>query len=225
MQYQVYRDDTRELIAWIDTEKLSAIALKGYSVLGGENLKVVEEETGDEKKTESRKETFFDKVTYQTFRNAVHDGSVNVGWDICHLTEYYKDLKLPQRSTEGSAGYDFFAPARIVISAHSTVKFPTGIKASMRKDLVLMLYPRSSLGTKFKLTLDNTIGVIDSDYYNNPNNEGQMFAQFTNHSDKECVIEKGVAYCQGVFHQYFKTDDDAATEKQTRNGGFGSTDR
>lgn len=133
----------------------------------------------------------------------------------------YESLQLPKRATTGSAGYDFFAPYDITIRPHETVSFSTGIKCHIDEGYVLELYPRSSLGFKYRLTLDNTVGIIDSDYYNNASNEGHIHCKMTNHSDKEVVIRKGEAYMQGIFKEFFITIDDSVTTE--RIGGIGST--
>ena len=96
--------------------------------------------------------------------------------------EIYKDLKLPRRATSGSAGYDFFAPFDIVLAPGETIKIPTGIRAKMEANYVLKLYPRSGLGFKYRLQLNNTVGIIDSDYYYS-DNESDILAKITNDSN------------------------------------------
>ncbi len=134
----------------------------------------------------------------------------------------YDAVRLPVRATLGSAGYDFFAPYDIILKSGETAKIPTGIRAKLPSDWVLMLYPRSSLGFGYRLQLDNTVGVVDSDYYY-ADNEGHIFVKITNDSKEEKVLEikKGTAFCQGIFMPYGITEDDNATEKRT--GGIGST--
>ena len=126
----------------------------------------------------------------------------------------YEDILLPKRATTGSAGYDFFAPETFTITPNQTIKVPTGIRVK--------LYPRSSLGFKYRLRLDNTVGIIDSDYYY-ADNEGHIFIKITNLGDKDLTVEKGKAFAQGVFVEYGITIDDDATDLRT--GGFGSTDK
>lgn len=138
------------------------------------------------------------------------------------LNSSYDALKLPRRATKGSAGYDFFAPFDITLEPNETVTFPTGIRCRMNNDVVLQLYPRSSLGFKYKMTLDNTVAIIDSDYYNS-DNEGHIQAKFTNRGDKTIHIKKGEAYMQGVFTKYYLAVEDEVT--QVRNGGIGSTNK
>lgn len=138
--------------------------------------------------------------------------------------ESYYDLKLPKRSTVGSAGYDFFAPFRIVIPPQSSVIVPTGIRCELDSDKCLLLVPRSGLGFKYRLQLANTIGVIDSDYYYS-DNEGHIMAKLSNdiYGNADIVIEQGKAFMQGMIFSFCKTDDDCTDG--IRNGGFGSTDK
>ena len=134
----------------------------------------------------------------------------------------YNRIKLPKRATTGSAGYDFFAPADIVLNPGETAKIPTGVRVEMEQDWVLKCYPRSGLGFKFRLQLNNTVGIIDSDYFYS-DNEGHIFAKITNDSNegKTVNIQAGTGFMQGIFVEYGITVDDEATG--IRNGGFGST--
>lgn len=138
--------------------------------------------------------------------------------------EIYRELKKPKRATTGSAGYDFFIPDDLVIKPNQTVKIPTGIRAYMPNDYVLLLYPRSSLGFKYRMQLNNTVGVIDSDYYN-ALNEGHIMIKVTNdtNENKEISLTKGDGFAQGIFMQYGITIDDCSNE--SRIGGFGSTNK
>lgn len=144
--------------------------------------------------------------------------------DEMNLKCNYEDIVLPKRATMKSAGYDFIAPFDMVIMPGMSLKFPTGIKMSLNDNQFLAIVPRSSLGFKYKLKLDNTIGIIDSDYYNNPKNEGHIWCSMTNmSSDKPVKIAKGEAYAQGIILDFGLTVDDEVT--QTRNGGLGSTNK
>ncbi|MDE6407796.1 MAG: hypothetical protein K2K50_04250 [Anaeroplasmataceae bacterium] len=136
--------------------------------------------------------------------------------------ELYKTLKLPKRATKGSAGYDFYAPFDITLEPGETIKIPTGIRVSMEPNYVLKLYPRSGLGFKYRLQLNNTVGIIDSDYYYS-DNEGHIFAKITNDTNENKIVslKKGEAFMQGIFIEYGITINDDTTE--VRNGGFGST--
>ena len=134
----------------------------------------------------------------------------------------YNDIVLPRRATKGSAGYDFFAPETFILKPSETIKIATGVRAKINNGWVLMLFPRSGLGFKYRLTLDNTVGIIDSDYYN-ADNEGHIFLKMTNCGDKPLTVEKGKGFAQGVFLPFGITVDDEC-EKE-RIGGFGSTDK
>ena len=134
--------------------------------------------------------------------------------------EIYEAIRLPKRATAGSAGYDFFAPADIVLNPGETAKIPTGIRVEMEQDWVLKCYPRSGLGFKFRLQLNNTVGIIDSDYFYS-DNEGHIMIKLVNRGDKEINILAGKGFAQGVFMQYGITVDDDCDG--VRNGGFGST--
>lgn len=136
--------------------------------------------------------------------------------------EVYSKLKKPHRATAMSAGYDFYSPFDFHLEPGMTIKVPTGIRAKMPEDYVLMIYPRSGLGFKYRLQLNNTVGVIDSDYYN-ALNEGHIMIKITNDSNegKALDIKAGEGFAQGIFMQYGIVEDDDA--KDIRVGGFGST--
>ena len=133
----------------------------------------------------------------------------------------WAEIALPRRATAGSAGYDFFAPAAFELAPGETVKIPTGVRVSIDAGWVLMLFPRSGLGFKYRLQLNNTVGVIDSDYFN-AKNEGHIFIKLTNAGSKALSVGAGEAFAQGVFLPYGLTEDDCAGGERT--GGFGSTD-
>lgn len=138
------------------------------------------------------------------------------------IKEMYEALKLPKRATKGSAGYDFFAPFTFQLAPGETIKIPTGIRAEMQEDWVLQIYPRSGLGFKYRLQMNNTVGIIDSDYFFS-DNEGHIFMKITNDSNEGKTVEvpAGTGFAQGIFMQYGITEDDDA--EGIRNGGFGST--
>ena len=138
------------------------------------------------------------------------------------IQDTHEKISLPVRATAGSAGYDFFAPADIVLNPGETAKIPTGVRVEMEQDWVLKCYPRSGLGFKFRLQLNNTVGIIDSDYFYS-DNEGHIFAKLTNDTNENKTVElgKGTGFMQGIFVEYGITVDDDATA--VRNGGFGST--
>lgn len=155
----------------------------------------------------------FEKVSLEQFKQGYPEADAEV---------VYTNIKLPARATSGSAGYDFFAPFDIELKAGETAKIPTGIRVKISESWLLSLYPRSGLGFKFRLQLDNTVGIIDSDYYFS-DNEGHIFAKITNDSKegKTLCIKAGSGFMQGIFTEYGITEDDEADG--IRNGGFGST--
>ena len=134
-----------------------------------------------------------------------------------------QDIVMPARKTQYSAGYDISALGDYVIEPQSCVKIATGLKVCMLPDEFLGLHIRSSLAIKQELMLVNSQGIIDCDYYNNPDNEGHMFMQMRNFTDEEVVIEKGERVVQGVFMPFLVADGDENQEKEERTGGFGST--
>lgn len=129
------------------------------------------------------------------------------------------DIRLPERSTTNSAGYDFFATKTVTIKPNEIVKMWTDVKAYMQSDEVLLLDVRSSMGGRFMLA--NTIGVVDSDFYENESNDGNIGLFLKNISDKKQVIMQGDRIGQGIFIKYLTVDNDNAVGK--RKGGFGST--
>lgn len=130
--------------------------------------------------------------------------------------------KLPTRKTKGSACYDFYLPCNVSIPPYSFSKIiPTNIKAYMPEDEVLMLHIRSSVGILKHVVLANCTGIIDSDYYNNPENEGNIRLTLFNTSSKWAEFKKGERIMQGMFVKYGVADDDFATGE--RKGGTGST--
>ncbi len=154
----------------------------------------------------------FEKITEKQFLNDVKEQCV------------YSDVKLPVRATKKSAGYDFFALYDFLLNPGQSIKMPTGIRIILPQDKFLMIAPRSGLGFKYRIQLDNTVGVIDADY-SESDNEGHIWIKITNDSreNKTVCVKKGEAFAQGIILQYFVTDDDCADAK--RNGGFGSTDK
>lgn len=134
-----------------------------------------------------------------------------------------EEIRLPRRATSGSAGYDFFSPVGFELRPGETILLPTGVRARMDEGWALMLYPRSGLGFKFRLQLNNTVGVIDSDYFG-AKNEGHIMLKLTNDSNegRTLTVQPGDAVAQGVFTPYGITVDDEVSG--LREGGFGSTD-
>lgn len=138
-----------------------------------------------------------------------------------------KNINLPERKTKFSAGYDIEAAEDIVIPKFIPGMKPTlvktGIKAYMMDDEVLYLYNRSSNPGKKGLVLANSVGVVDKDYYGNPDNDGHIMFSFFNIKDEDVEIKKGDAIGQGVFAKYLTVDDDSS--EGIRQGGFGSTNK
>ena len=129
---------------------------------------------------------------------------------------------LPRRATAGSAGYDFFSPLDFSLAPGACVRIPTGVRARIDDGWVLMLFPRSGLGFKYRLQLNNTVGIVDADYFG-ARNEGHIFVKLTNAGDRTVSVGAGEAFAQGVFLPFGLTDDDDARGERT--GGFGSTGR
>ena len=162
------------------------------------------------------------------------------------VAEGFENINLPKRQTKNAAGYDFESSAYITIPSVWKQGFkyifnkvfsggkeveekifkptlvPTGIKAYMKEDEVLLLYNRSSNPLKRFLLLGNGVGVIDGDYYGNPDNDGHIMFQFINFGINDITIKPGERIGQGVFQKFLKADNDSGVEKE-RVGGFGST--
>ena len=135
----------------------------------------------------------------------------------------YPDAQLPERATTGSAGYDFFVAEDITVPPGEIVLVPTGVKAQIDSGYWLELAVRSSTPRKLGLILANGIGIVDSDYYNNPDNEGHIMFQVYNIRSTPVNLYKGLRIGQGVFVRYGLTDDDNV--ERIRTGGFGSTNQ
>lgn len=131
------------------------------------------------------------------------------------------NIILPKRQTKNSAGYDFYVASDTIIKAHSIALIPTGVKAYMESDEVLKIYVRSSMPMKKGLTLANNVGIIDSDYFENPDNDGHIMIQVMNFTDNDILVKKDDRIAQGIFLKYLLADDDNTSEE--RKGGFGST--
>jgi len=171
----------------------------------------------------------FEKVSYEQFeKDWVETFDIDLSedneWMKDHIRNIYDSIRLPKRSTSGSAGYDFFAPNRFVVRSLESYKIPTGIRCRIENGWVLTAFPRSGLGFKYGIRLANTVGIIDSDYYN-ADNEGHIFIKLVNDSSisKAIEIDRGKAFAQGIFLPFGVTDDDTADG--VRVGGFGSTDK
>ncbi len=133
------------------------------------------------------------------------------------------DFTMPCRQTAHSAGYDFYLPEEAILEPGKLTMVPTGIKAYMQSDEYLGVHIRSSMAVKKALCLVNNQGIIDSDYYNNPDNEGHIMLAIINKGENTVTLAKNERIAQGIFYKFFTADADAATEKNQRSGGFGST--
>lgn len=162
----------------------------------------------------------FEKVSFEQFKK-----------DILNTLDFiveeevqclYDAITIPARATKHSAGYDFVSPISFVLSPNNSINIPTGVRCKMEEGWVLKIYPRSGLGFKYRLQLNNTVGIIDGDYYYS-DNEGHIFIKVTNCSNENKVvsIDKGNGFAQGIFIEYGITEDDEVNG--IRNGGFGST--
>ena len=162
----------------------------------------------------------FEKVSFEQFKKDYID-CFNEDSEI-KIKEIYDLIKLPKRATKGSAGYDFYSPIAFTLKPSESIKIPTGIRVKIEEGWFLANFPRSSLGFKYRLQLNNTVGIIDADYYN-ALNEGHIMTKLTNDSkeNKEVTIEQGIAFSQGIFLQFGIVVDDDSDE--VRFGGFGST--
>lgn len=169
----------------------------------------------------------FEKVSYEIYKNKMlelfeEDTETPLEMKEEIIRNMYNDILPPKRATTGSAGYDFFTPANLTIYSNRSIIVPTGIRCNMDEGYVLSMYPRSGLGFKYRVCLDNTVGIIDSDYYQS-DNEGHIILKLhaTTKDSQPIIVPKGQAFAQGIFTQYFITYEDQANG--TRNGGFGST--
>ena len=153
----------------------------------------------------------FEKISFEQFIKDVKDDRM-----------LYDSIELPKRSTKTSAGYDIRSIEEGIIKPGKSMAFKTGLKVSMNPDEVLYIYSRSSQGYKYNVCLINSVGVIDSDYYNNPDNEGHFSIKLVNLGDKDFEVKIGDKIGQGVFMKYFTVDDEEEI-KGKRKGGIGST--
>ena len=155
----------------------------------------------------------FEKISFKQFKK-----------DICDDKELYNKIELPKRSTSKSAGYDIRSAIDTIIKPGESKVIKTGLKVAMNDDEVFYLYIRSSIGFKYDITLSNSTGVIDADYYNNEDNEGHFSVKLINHGDKDYKINFGDRVAQGVFMKYLTVDNEEKIDKK-RKGGIGSTNK
>ena len=163
----------------------------------------------------------FEKVSFEQFKKDVEKAFENRYKTDEEIREIYDAIELPARATKGSAGYDFKCPFKLLLHKEQPVLIPTGIRAKVDDGWVLQIYPRSGLGFKYGLNLVNTVGIIDSDYYNS-SNEGHIMIKVIHHlNDYMLPVDQGEGIAQGIFGEYGITEDDNVNG--IRNGGFGST--
>ena len=166
----------------------------------------------------------FEKVSLEKFQEALGEAPWGGRLTEGEILRAWEQLELPARATAGSAGYDFRAPVSFRLGPGESLRLPTGIRARIEPGWWLGCLPRSGLGFKYRLQMDNTLGVIDSDYYFS-GNEGQIFVKLTNDSreGRALEIQQGAGFMQAIFLPYGITYSDAADG--VRDGGFGSTGR
>lgn len=140
---------------------------------------------------------YFEKISFKQFSKDIKDDK-----------ELYESYNIPSRETKFAAGYDIYSLEDFTLKPTEIIKIPTGIKVNMNDDEVLLLVDRSSQGFKYNVRLCNQVGVIDKDYYNNPNNEGHIFVKLQNEGDKDYVVKRGDAICQGIFVKYLTVDNE-----------------
>lgn len=162
----------------------------------------------------------FEKVSFKQFYRDFKDVFDNYSDE--EIKNIYDEIILPKRATKGSAGYDFFSPISFTLKPNESIKIPTGIRVKINDGWFLANFPRSGLGFKYRLQLNNTVGIIDSDYYN-ALNEGHIHSKITNATNEEKIVEvlKGQGFIQGIFIPFGITIDDDSQDE--RVGGFGST--
>lgn len=139
----------------------------------------------------------FEKISFKQFAK-----------DIKEDKRLYVEYKLPIRDSKTTAGYDLFLIYDIEIKPNEIIKIPTGLKAFFEDDEVLLIFVRSSMGFKYNIRLVNQVGIIDSDYYNNKDNEGHIFIKIQNEGKETVKIKAGEAIAQGIFIKYLTTESD-----------------
>ena len=152
----------------------------------------------------------FEKISFEQFKIDISDDKI-----------LYDNYLYPKRSTEKSAGYDFESLIDFTLRPGENIKIPLGFKVYMEADEVCLLLVRSSMGFKYNVRMCNQVGVIDSDYVDNSENEGHMWIKLYNEGEEDFIVKKGDKIAQGIFIKYLKIDNDSTVSK--RNGGIGST--
>lgn len=172
----------------------------------------------------------FEKVSFDRFKKDVMNLSTffsvlcNCSIKEEDIEGLYNSIILPKRSSVGSAGYDIFNPINtFTLHTESAIVVPTGLKCYIDDGWFLDINPRSGMGFKYHMHLANTRGIIDSDYYNNEDNEGHIMIKIVNGGVTDVKIYNGKAFAQGIFTVYGITYDDDTTD--IRKGGLGSSDK
>ena len=162
----------------------------------------------------------FHRISFAQFQQDAERCALQLTGEALHSA--YQGIMCPIRATAGSAGYDFFAPFAFSLHTGNSVTIPTGIRVEIEPGWFLGLLPRSGHGFRYRVQLDNTMGVIDSDYFH-AENEGHILIKLSNtsHSSTCLQVNKGEGFAQGIFLPYGITREDKAHAK--RIGGFGST--
>ncbi len=162
----------------------------------------------------------FYKVSFEQFAKSACKCFADYSEDF--LLALYSNIMMPKRATKGSAGYDFFLPFDLELPPQRSIAIPTGIRVEIEEGWALKIYPRSGLGFNYRLQLDNTVGIIDSDYFFS-DNEGHIIIKISNNSleNRHLELSCGKGFAQGIFVEYGITVDDDC--QSARNGGFGST--
>lgn len=154
---------------------------------------------------------YFEKISFEQFKKDVSDDK-----------KLYDEYNLPKRQTKYSAGYDFESLYDFILKPGETKKLATGIKVIMNNDEMLMIVVRSSLGFKYNTRMCNQVGIIESDYYGNPDNEGHLFVKIQNEGNSDLVIKRGDRICQGIFVKFLTVNNEEEIKNQ-RISGIGST--
>ena len=157
----------------------------------------------------------FEKISKEQWRKDFGDNSDH------DFDEVLEDTLLPNRATKGSAGYDIVTPYNIVLQPSEEIVVQTGLKCRIENGWFMGIFPKSGLGFKYYARLANTVGIIDSDYYNNEKNEGHILVKIRNEGETEMTIEAHKGICQAIFIPY--GIDEGDDSKGVRKGGFGST--
>ncbi|MCI8779013.1 MAG: deoxyuridine 5'-triphosphate nucleotidohydrolase [Bacilli bacterium] len=154
---------------------------------------------------------YFEKINFEQFKK-----------DISNDKKLYNEYNLPKRQTKYSAGYDFESLFDFTLKPGETKKIATGIKVNMNSDEMLMIVIRSSLGFRYNTRMCNQVGIVESDYYNNPDNDGHLFVKIQNEGTDDLIIKKGDRICQGIFVKFLTIDNEEEIKKE-RTSGIGST--